>query len=75
MLFVIPPIFSQLEKRSSVIEPADWASRQNTTSEASDSRTLEERMKQNFEAGRLELDRRRKAQQEEQEKIAVSGCG
>ena len=34
--------------------------------------SFEDRRKENFEAGRMELDRRRKALQEQQEKEAVS---
>ncbi len=60
-----------------MIDPADWVSRQSTSSstEPSEVKSLEEKKRQNFEAGRMELERRRKAQQEEQEKLAVSGCG
>ena len=66
---------TQLEKRSSVIDPADWASRQSTPSSEDIGRTFEDKRKNNFEAGRMELERRRRALQEEQERISVSGCG
>ena len=55
----------------SVIDPGDWASRQMVGTE-DPSLSFEDKRKENFEAGRMELDRRRRALQEQQEKIAVS---
>ena len=56
-----------------MIDPADWASRQSTSTEDT-GLSFEDKRKENFEAGRMELERRRKALQEEQERIAVSVC-
>ena len=56
-----------------MIDPADWASRQSAGTEGA-GLSFEDRRKENFEAGRMELERRRKALQEEQERIAVSVC-
>ena len=44
----------------------------SSTAEDSPPLTFEDRRKQNFEAGRLELERRKKMLQEQQEKAAVS---
>lgn len=37
--------------------------------------TFEDRRKENFEAGRMELERRRRAIKEQQEREAVNECG
>ena len=46
--------------------------KQSSTVEDNSLLTFEDRRKQNFEAGRMELERRKKMLQEQQEKAAVS---
>lgn len=54
-----------------MIDPGDWASRQTTGTE-DQGLSFEDKKKENFEAGRMELERRRRALLEQQEKIAVN---
>ena len=61
-----PP--KELDKLSTGAEPAAPGGKGPLVSEMDTTKSFEDKRKENFESGRLELERRRKALQEEQEK-------
>ena len=65
-------IISYASSLSSTCTQTSVPDQKSSTVEDSATLTFEDRRKQNFEAGRMELQRRKKMLQEQQEKAAVS---